>query len=154
MAGSSIGDSEENPVAINVTALIDVIFCLCVFFMCSFRFKQLEGKFDTWLPKNKGVGATTVTPELIQEVRIALFWNKATQKTIRRLGTREIKDDEELEKLIREGHRDLVAKLPEAPVTIDAQADVPWNEVIKIVNMCKREQIDKIEFALGLAPAQ
>jgi len=54
MAGASIGDNEENPVAINVTAMVDVIFCLCVFFMCSLHFRQAEGKFETWLPKGKG----------------------------------------------------------------------------------------------------
>src|SRR5262245_46897051 len=130
MAGASIGESEENPVAINVTALIDVIFCLCVFFMCSFRFKQLEGKFDTWLPKDKGVGQTTNIPDIIQEVRVAMFWDKANEKTIRRLGTREVPNDDELQKLIREGYRDLKLKLPDPPVTIDAQSDVPWNEVM------------------------
>ena len=41
MAGVSVGESEENPVAINVTLLVDIIFCLCVFFMISFKFKQL-----------------------------------------------------------------------------------------------------------------
>ena len=50
MAGVSVGESEENPVAINVTPLVDIIFCLCVFFMISFKFKQLEGKLGspTW----------------------------------------------------------------------------------------------------------
>jgi biopolymer transport protein ExbD len=51
MAG---GSSEDNPVPLNVVPMVDVIFCLCVFFMCSFKFKQLEGKFNSWLPRNKG----------------------------------------------------------------------------------------------------
>jgi len=51
MASVSVGESPDNPVAINVTAMVDVIFCLCVFFMCSLHFRQVEGKFETWLPK-------------------------------------------------------------------------------------------------------
>ena len=52
MAGSQ--DPNDNPVAINVVPMVDVIFCLCVFFMCSMKFKEMEGKFDSWLPKDKG----------------------------------------------------------------------------------------------------
>ena len=60
MGGSqNIGEASDNPVEINVTAMVDVIFCLCIFFMCSFHFKQLEGKIDTWLP---GPGRPSVTP--------------------------------------------------------------------------------------------
>ena len=40
-------DPSENPVAVNVVPLVDIIFCLCVFFMCSFKFKQIEGKFTS-----------------------------------------------------------------------------------------------------------
>ena len=42
MAGG--GEAEDNPVNINVVPMVDVIFCLCVFFMCSFKIKQLEGE--------------------------------------------------------------------------------------------------------------
>jgi biopolymer transport protein ExbD len=153
MAGG--GMDEDNPVAINVTPLIDVIFCLCVFFMCSFRFKQLEGKFDTWLPKGKGNSGVSAATDILKEVRIAMFWDKDAQKTIRRMGTREVRSNEELQTLIRDSYRDLVlANNPDAPVTIDAQAAVPWNEVMTVVNICKREKIDKIEFALGAPPPQ
>ncbi|MCK6448962.1 MAG: biopolymer transporter ExbD [Planctomycetes bacterium] len=153
MAGGAM--DEDNPVAINVTPLIDVIFCLCVFFMCSFRFKQLEGKFDTWLPKGKGSSGVANATDILKEVRIAMFWDKAAARTIRRMGTREVRDDTELQTLIRDSYRDLMlANVPDAPVTIDAQADVPWNDVMKVVNMCKREKIDKIEFALGAPPPQ
>ena len=39
MAGG--GNQDENPVAINVVAMVDIIFCLCLFFMCSLKFKPL-----------------------------------------------------------------------------------------------------------------
>ena len=41
---------------------------------------------------------------------------------------------------------------PETPVTIDAEAKVPWNEVINVMNICKKNRIDNIEFALGAPP--
>jgi len=148
MAGSQ--DPNENPVAINVVPMVDVIFCLCVFFMCSFKFKQLEGKFDSWLPKDKGLGDISQLKDVIEEVRIALFWDEKTQTVTRQLGTRRVPDDDTLQGLIRQAHDDSIkAGKVETPVTIDAAGPVPWQAVVNVINLCKREKIDKIEFAFG-----
>ena len=148
MAGSQ--DPDENPVAINVVPMVDVIFCLCVFFMCSFKFKQLEGKFDSWLPKDKGLGDVSQLKDVIEEVRIALFWDPKTETVTRQLGTRRVKDDDELQGLIRTAHADW-EKIGKAntPVTVDAAGEVPWKDVVNVINLCKREKIDTIEFAFG-----
>src|SRR5690349_23170860 len=100
MAGVSVGESPDNPVAINVTAMVDVIFCLCVFFMCSLHFRQLEGKFETWLPKGKGGSAPLPSDQVITEMRVAMYWDDANKKTVRQYGQRVIQNDEELETLI------------------------------------------------------
>jgi biopolymer transport protein ExbD len=149
MAGASIGDQDDNPVAINVTPLIDVIFCLCVFFMCSFRFKQLEGKFDTWLPKNKGAEGMPVG-SVIEEVRVALFWNEKSEKVERKIGRRIVPEDEELQKLIADAFADYkrLGK-EEIGLTIDADKAVPWDAVVRVINLAKRVGVQKIEFALG-----
>jgi biopolymer transport protein ExbD len=153
MAGVSVGESEENPVNINVTPLVDIIFCLCVFFMISFKFKQLEGKFDSWLPKGKGSAGSVQIEGILDEVRVAMFWDEDEQRTVRNLRNRRVDDDEELAALIKEAHDDWVRmNKPDTPVTIDAEARVPWNDVINVMNLCKRNRIDKIEFALGAPP--
>jgi biopolymer transport protein ExbD len=153
MAGVSVGESEENPVAINVTPLVDIIFCLCVFFMISFKFKQLEGKFDSWLPKGKGSTGSITSEDILDEVRVAMIWDEDSQRTIRQMRQRIVESDEELATLIKEAHDDWVRmNKPDIPVTIDAEARVPWEEVIKVMNICKRNRIDKIEFALGAPP--
>jgi biopolymer transport protein ExbD len=148
MAGG--GSDEDNPVGINVVAMVDVIFCLCLFYMCSFKFKQLEGKFDSWLPKDKGLGDVSQLKDVIEEVRIALFWDPKTETVTRQLGTRRVKDDDELQGLIRAAHADW-EKIGKAdtPVTVDAAGEVPWKEVVNVINLCKREKIDTIEFAFG-----
>ena len=152
MAGSTMGE-DENPVGINVTPLVDIIFCLCVFFMISFKFKQIEGKFDTWLPKGKGIGGVAAGNTIIEEIRIAMFFDDDTQRTTRKFRDRQVDDDETLQSLIREAHADFVRlNKPDTPVTIDGAYNVPWDDVIRVVNICKREQIDKIEFALGAPP--
>ena len=155
MAGVSVGDDADNPVGINVTPLVDIIFCLCVFFMISFKFKQLEGKFDSWLPKNKGSVGDITVENLLDEVRVAMYWDETDGRTVRKLRNRRVDDDGELGQLIKEAHDAWVSmNKPNAPVTIDAEARVPWNDVITVLNLCKKNHIDKIEFALGAPPPQ
>jgi biopolymer transport protein ExbD len=148
MAGSQ--DSEENPVAINVVPMVDVIFCLCIFFMCSFKFKEVEGKFDSWLPKNKGADSPMKAEDLIEEIRVAMMWDAKNQRMIRQLGNRQVESDDELQELILRGHEDHVRlNRPDTPVIIDADARIAWKEVMNVFNIIKRNKIDKIEFAMG-----
>src|SRR5438128_10552283 len=77
----NIGEASDNPVEINVTAMVDVIFCLCIFFMCSFHFKQLEGKIDAWLP-NKGGGPGTPPVVILEEIRVFMRWDAEHATTI------------------------------------------------------------------------
>src|SRR6187455_445071 len=96
--GGNIGEASDNPVEINVTAMVDVIFCLCIFFMCSFHFKQLEGKIDAWMPKDgpgNQIGPVRDVP--LEEVRVFMKWDAASSKTIRRIGNRNpVENDGEL----------------------------------------------------------
>src|SRR5262245_29481159 len=147
MAGVSVGESEENPVAINVTALVDIIFCLCVFFMISFKFKQLEGKFDSWLPRNKGSQGMPLGA-VIQEVRVALLWDEQNLKSIRKFGTRVVPDDEELRQLIATAYEGFVRLYhADVPITIDCDLRVPWDDVVTVSNVSKKAGMNKIEFA-------
>ena len=148
MAGVSVGESDENPVNINVTPLVDIIFCLCVFFMISFKFKQLEGKFDSWLPKDKG--QATPMNEVMEEIRVAIFWDAANSVAIRQFGKNTIRDDTQLRGLINDAYQDHVKMgKTETPVIIDAAEQVPWKEVVRVVNIAKGVGVDKIEFAAG-----
>ena len=148
MAGSQ--DPNENPVGINVVPMVDVIFCLCVFFMCSMKFKEMEGKFESWLPKNKGQSEPIPNSEPIEEIRVALFWDDKTKETVRQFGKNIIRDDAHLQSLIKDAYADRVRLgQPETPVIIDAAEMVPWKHVVNVVNLAKRENVDKIEFAAG-----
>ncbi|HEX6812396.1 MAG TPA: biopolymer transporter ExbD [Planctomycetota bacterium] len=148
MAGSQ--DPNDNPVSIQVVPMVDIIFCLCIFFMCSMKFKEMEGKFESWLPKNKGQSNPMPLDTPIEEIRVALFWNEAEKTTTRRFGNQKVRDDSHLQELIRESYAGwLRLGKPETPAIIDAGELVPWKEVVAVVNLAKRENIDKIEFAAG-----
>ncbi len=151
MAGG--GEAEDNPVNLNVVAMVDIIFCLCIFFMCSFKFKQLEGKFQSWLPKDKGSGATS-DPGEIKEIRIAMLWNAERQTPVRMFGHKTVAEGPEgileLENLIRGAHEDWTRKgNPDVPLIIDGDFGLPWEEVMSVVNIGKKLEMKNIEFAMG-----
>jgi len=149
MAGG--GEAEDNPLPINVVPMVDIIFCLCVFFMCSFKFRETEGKFDSWLPKDKGEGQNP-DPGPLQEMRVIMTWDQASGVLTRAYMHKKVKDDTELEQCIREAHEDFVAKnKPDIPLIIDGGSSVPWKEVMKVVNMGKALEIKNLEFAMGTA---
>jgi biopolymer transport protein ExbD len=150
MGGSSnIGEASDNPVEINVTAMVDVIFCLCIFFMCSFHFKQLEGKIDAWMPKDKGPNHAVIEHPVLEEIRIFMRWEPSTGATIRKVGNRSpVATDSELMETIRSMKSDYErAQKPDVPVKIDSTPDVPWTEVIHVLDLCKAEKLSQIEFA-------
>jgi biopolymer transport protein ExbD len=153
MAGSE--DPRDNPVAINVVPLVDIIFCLCVFFMCSFKFRQIEGRFDTWLPKGDGIRGTDSTVYVPpSEIRVAILYDEASGAVTRRFGSRVIADDADLEQALGAASEAWRQKgNPAAPLTIDADPRVPWNEVTVVVNLAKRLGIANVEFAMGKPPA-
>ncbi len=153
MAGSATpGEAADNPVGINITPLIDIIFCLCIFFMCSFHFRQLEGKMESWLPKDRGVNATPVTKVEIEEIRIFLKFNKNATDTAdavrRQIMSKPITDDNNFRTVLR----GLVANynqkdMKDVPVIIDSDPDVPWKDVVNVLSLCRLEKLEKVQFS-------
>jgi biopolymer transport protein ExbD len=147
---SSIGEASDNPVGINVVPMVDVIFCLCLFFMCSLKFKQLEGKIETWLPKDRGVEQTIPDKVVLEEIRVFMRW--VDGRTVTKVGNRApAQSDHELMQTILQMSGDY-KKLGKTdfPVLIDALEDVPWKDVIHVLDLCKREKLERIEFAAPL----
>ena len=48
-------DLQEDNADLEMTPMIDVTFLLLIFFMCTLKFKTLEGKLNAFLPKDVGV---------------------------------------------------------------------------------------------------
>src|SRR5262245_258988 len=115
MAGAQ---HSENPVGINVVPMVDVIFCLCVFFMCSMNWREPEGNLDVWLPQDRWYKGEL--PQ-VEEIRVALFWDAANQRTVRRLGRTVVRDDAHLRSMLADAHADCVRiGHPETPCIVDA----------------------------------
>jgi biopolymer transport protein ExbD len=153
MAG---GSSEDNPVGINVTAMVDIIFCLCLFFMCSLKFRDLDGRLDSWLPKEVGPNPSSAPPRILDEMRVLLSWNGERQVIERLFGNRPVpsgvEGDRQLQRLVaeqNEGFRRLGKA--DVPLIIDSGRAVPWREVVKVMNLAREVHVAKVEFAMGSA---
>ena len=59
---SIISDIAEEKVDMEMTPMIDVTFLLLIFFMCTIKFKTLEGKLAAYLPKDVGVNQSDAEP--------------------------------------------------------------------------------------------
>lgn len=146
MAGG--GESVDNPVGINVVPMVDVIFCLCVFFMCSFQLHGREGRLEAWLPKDLGTGS--LAREERRELRVALYWNEVAGVSSIRYGSRELAGASELEALLRGARDDSRALgLEEVPLVLDGDPRVPWNDVLGVMNVGTRVGIESIRLACG-----
>jgi biopolymer transport protein ExbD len=151
MAGGGGGEANsDNPLPLNVVPLIDVIFCLLLFFMCSFHFKTLEGKMDAWLPQDKGNVKSKPDPTEVGEIRIFLNYDPATRKTIRRFVRTEYPDDTALGNVMAEQAASAKANgKGEIPVVIQVDKDVRWKEVVRVMDIARMHKLQKLEFSFA-----
>ena len=141
-------DSEDNPLPVNVVPMVDVIFCLCVFFLASFQVRALESRLDTWLPKDRGQGPGPAGP--LEELRVVLRWDAQSGAVSRRFGLRDLADQAELASVLRAAHEARLERhAGEAPLVLDAEAGVPWAAAIEVVDLGRELGIERLEFAQG-----
>lgn len=151
MAG---GNQEENPVAINVVAMVDIIFCLCLFFMCSLKFKPLDAKFDSWMPKEVGPRPSPAARQPIDEMRVVLSWNQDQNRVERLFGQNfcgmDEAGNEKLGKLIKDSRNDWKSRgLPNVPLILDVGPKVPWKFVVDVVDLGRDAGVQNVQFGVG-----
>jgi biopolymer transport protein ExbD len=154
MAGG--GNQEENPVAINVVAMVDIIFCLCLFFMCSLKFKPLDAKFDSWLPKEVGVRNDTPVKPVIDEIRVLLSWDSERNKLERLFGQNvcaaDQAGDEKLRKLIQDSYTESKRRgNPGVPLILDVGSKVAWASVVDVFDLGRDAGVQSLQFGVGTA---
>jgi biopolymer transport protein ExbD len=62
---------------LNMTPMIDIVFQLILFFLFNLRFKSLEYRIETQLPKDRGLQATPQIVQDIPNIKVALFRENA-----------------------------------------------------------------------------
>ena len=135
---------------LQMAPMIDVVFQLIIFFMCSIHFKSLEGKLYSYLPRDKGMSNTEVTDPILEEVRIKLIYseNRLPLLTRIKIGEKEFADWDSLERHIKSIAPTLVTPKGDIiPVKIDPDDKIPAQSVVSVLNICKKAGVQKTEFA-------
>lgn len=151
------GKSEGTDVKMNMTPMIDVIFQLIIFFMCSIHFKALEGKLQTYLPKEKGIHEPDEKikdpPPSPDEVRIHIRHNKDNPvKPHLSIGQNNMADFDSLYQEMTNIYQRYQRMNQVAIFKIDPEPEVATQFVTNVINECKKAGISPIEIAMHTPP--
>ena len=58
---------------LNMTPMIDIVFQLIIFFLLSLKFKTVDRRIDSMLPKDRGLAPTPTFPEDFLKIKIKVF---------------------------------------------------------------------------------
>ncbi|QDU66663.1 ExbD/TolR family protein [Engelhardtia mirabilis] len=146
-----------------MTPMIDVTFLLLIFFMCTIKFKTLEGKLAAYLPKDVGVNTSKAEP--IEKIEIKLtVTNEGSKLNAKGTGPYEGEGrykygaDRELSYSVGPVRFSTVAEVKDRlivlynptdprPVTIDPRKGVVYSDVVKVLDAAIQAKFREITFA-------
>ena len=120
-----------------MTPMIDVVFLLLIFFICTTQFPEFEGKFEVRLP-DPGPARQAAAPHDIPEeviVRVTTKGELVVNDVVRTEG--------ELTGMLTL----LVELSPKQAVIIDGDPTAVHRYVVRVLNACYRAGISNISFA-------
>lgn len=154
---------------LEMTAMIDVTFLLLIFFMCTLKFKTLEGKLQAYLPKDVGVNSSDDPP--IEKVEITLrVIKEGTKLEPKRadtdpdipwdgkpgtryiygsdrqveyaIGPRKMRDIEEVQRVLKQLHDADDTR----PATIDSRKGTVYEDVVKVLDAAVLADFEEVTF--------
>ena len=149
---------------LEMTSMIDVVFLLLIFFLCTLKFKTLEGKLAAYLPKD--VGVNTSDAEEIEKVEVVIkvvspgtlldayglnpydpvkggrFSFGPDRRLSYQVGPRKMSDVDELEKRLRQLHK----AADERPATIDSRPGTVYEDVVDVLDATLNAGFTQITF--------
>ncbi|MCB9897207.1 MAG: biopolymer transporter ExbD [Planctomycetes bacterium] len=139
MAGKS---AEIEETKIELTPMIDVVFLLLIFFIVTIKFKVLEGKLETELPKDVGVNASTDLPK--EKIEISIKKDPGSPE-----GLKVFVQSRPMPNLatFRAELKRWLDLDPEARATLYPEFGVTYESVVKVVDECLKVNLTNITFA-------
>jgi len=64
---------EADDTELDMTPMIDIVFQLIIFFLLSLKFKTIDRRIESMLPKDRGLAPTPTFPEDFLKVKIKVF---------------------------------------------------------------------------------
>jgi biopolymer transport protein ExbD len=66
----ALARARRDETRIDLTPMIDVVFQIVIFFLCTLQYRTLEGRLDAFLPRDTGRAASDASKEERLEVRV------------------------------------------------------------------------------------
>ncbi|MHC4262396.1 MAG: ExbD/TolR family protein [Planctomycetota bacterium] len=160
-------EATANNAEMEMTPMIDVTFLLLIFFMCTIKFKTLEGKLSAYLPKDVGVNTTPAEPKEKVEIKMTVTSEGTKMKATRGGNPTELWDGEgrfvfgpdrqisfsigprRFNDLagVRTQLAQTFASSPERPVTIDPRKGIVYEDVVGVLDAAIQAGFEEISFA-------
>ena len=129
---------------VKMTPMIDVVFQLLIFFVCTVSFQALEESLPTEL---RGTGAAEAPAPLDPELA-----------ELEEVQVRVVRRDGRLEWLVNQRPCDTIAALRsvlgqlarlrgDLNVVLDVDAEIPIGQVVRVYDLCRSAGFRKIQFA-------
>ncbi len=130
-------------VEVELTPMIDVVFLLLIFFIVTMKFKVLEGRLETELPKDVGVNSGDVE-DLLEKVEIQIK-SEPTEE----FGMEVFINGTKVPNLatFRSRIRGFITLAPDQKATLYPGPKVNYEQVVKVVDQCIEEKLVDITFA-------
>jgi len=158
---SKTRDAIKEEVKLELTPMIDVTFLILIFFMCTLKFKTLEGKLVSYLPTDRGLSAAAAElefedAEIIMKIskdqwekdpedRVVVFLRNGSNTPFGKSLGIDIPEDPKQASITEEPPGTLSAikdyldevrsKSPESKAKINAYARTPHFYVVTVLNM-------------------
>lgn len=131
----------EEPIKVDMTPMIDVVFQLLIFFMCSLNFKNMEGMLQSYLPKDLGIFSAPSQRNPEEPVYIKLIYSASKpdgERTAVWVGGESLQGDEKFDKLYRKLRMIAEKSARQIPALIDPDIDTPFQDIIATLNICRK----------------
>jgi biopolymer transport protein ExbD len=129
---------DEAP-TLNLTSMVDVLFCLILFFMAASKFTELERKIGLQVPEVTDRGALTSAPE---RKTINIYRDGVIE-----IDRQVVPDLRTLERLLSEARR----QYPEIGVLVRGDLDSRYQRVAEVLNACKQAGITELGISVKMA---
>jgi len=130
-----------------MTPMIDVIFLLLIFFVCTASFQAIEEVLPTNLALSGSVETETpVDPELLDldEIVIEVSWQEDRPRW--RINGRDYSRLEEVSTVLTA----VAGVRQDLPVILDVAGNVPLENMIDVYDLCRRIGLERIQFAASV----
>ncbi|MEE8451454.1 MAG: biopolymer transporter ExbD [Thermoguttaceae bacterium] len=138
----------RGPLEVKMTPMIDVIFLLLIFFICTASFQMPEEILPTrFLLPGTVASETPIDPEVLDldEIVVKVLWRDGGPRW--QINDRDYSSLAEVRAVLEAAARIKI----DLPVILDIDPSVPMENVIDVYDLCRKVGLERVQFAASVA---